>query len=151
MPVAALDRIPLPNLKTYSCVSVLALSGCAYFAMQVIRDPDWSKADDKKYHKNLVKNDTMVEGRSFGHYMSDVFTVMIREPVCVWVSLSPLAEYQKQKITVIKMMCYFPHIIRQIISRTLWHREFTKVGAIQLFLRSLVDSKTFRTLFCLWQ
>lgn len=41
MPTVILDRIPLPNLKLYSTVSVLLLSCCLYYAIVTTSDPDW--------------------------------------------------------------------------------------------------------------
>lgn len=41
MPTVILDRIPLPNLKLYSTVSVLLLSCCLYYAVVTTSDPDW--------------------------------------------------------------------------------------------------------------
>ena len=94
MPVTLLDRLPMPNLRMYSSGSVVALSACVYYATQVIKDPNWSAAADSAdivgLHKEVVdlnkSNASMPDGRSMGQYVSDVFSVMIREPVCVWVS-----------------------------------------------------------------
>lgn len=41
MPTIILDRIPLPNLKVYTSVSVLLVSFCVYFAIDSTKDPDW--------------------------------------------------------------------------------------------------------------
>lgn len=41
MPTIILDRIPLPNLKIYTSVSVLLVSFCVYFAVNSTKDPDW--------------------------------------------------------------------------------------------------------------
>lgn len=88
-----LDRIPLPNLKTYSCGSVLALSACIYFATQVIKDPNWNIQDSSDFAQSkgahLDTNDTnssTLDGRTAGQFVTDIFTVMIREPICVWVN-----------------------------------------------------------------
>lgn len=54
MPTIILDRIPLPNLKIYTSVSVLLVSFCVYFAVNSTNDPDW----------RLLLNSTSVD--SFG-------------------------------------------------------------------------------------
>lgn len=41
MPTIILDRIPLPNLKIYTSISVLLVSFCVYFAVNSTKDPDW--------------------------------------------------------------------------------------------------------------
>ncbi|KAL3288048.1 hypothetical protein HHI36_002500 [Cryptolaemus montrouzieri] len=91
MPVAILDRIPLPNLRAYTAGSVLALSACVYFVTQTIKDPNWDsvQSDIKNVLQNELDNSTnssLSDGRTMRKYMTDVFTVLIREPICVWVS-----------------------------------------------------------------
>lgn len=94
MPVVPLERLPLPNLKVYSFVSVVALSACIYYAAQIIKEPNWNYPTefDKKDSGNAAgaRNTTDADGRTVGQFVSDVFTVMIREPVCVWVSFPNL-------------------------------------------------------------
>lgn len=41
MPNVILDRIPLPNLKLYTSVSVLLVSCCVYYAISSTSDPFW--------------------------------------------------------------------------------------------------------------
>lgn len=41
MPSTLLDRIPLPNLKLYTTVSLLLVSGCIYYAINATSDPQW--------------------------------------------------------------------------------------------------------------
>lgn len=91
MPVVPLDRLPVPNLKIYSFISVAALSTCVYFAAQVIKDPNWntvpSEMDNKGSIPRGADNTTILDNRTLAQYVSDIFTVMIREPVRVWVSV----------------------------------------------------------------
>lgn len=91
MPVVPLDRLPVPNLKIYSVISVAALSTCVYFAAQIIKDPNWnnvlSEMDAKNSIPKSVENGTVLDNRTLAQYVSDIFAVMIREPVRVWVSL----------------------------------------------------------------
>lgn len=78
MPVIFLDRIPLPTLKAYTCVSVVALSACVYVAVQTIKDPNWNSTQTEQQHDH---NNTL----SLGQLMYQIFSVMIREPISVWV------------------------------------------------------------------
>lgn len=78
MPVVLLDRLPLPNLRVYTAASVLALSGCVYFAQQTVSRG--APQDD------MDKTNATEEYTSVGQKVSQVFAVMIREPMCVWVS-----------------------------------------------------------------
>jgi autocrine motility factor receptor len=51
MPIALVHSISLPNLKIYTTISLLLLSGCFYYAFDVVRtDPHW------KLHQNLTNN-----------------------------------------------------------------------------------------------
>lgn len=90
MPVSLVDRLPMPNLRLYTSGSVLALSACIYYATQVIKDPNWStteSGDIAGLNNDLNKtNASVIDGRTVGQYVQDVFSVMIREPICVWVS-----------------------------------------------------------------
>jgi autocrine motility factor receptor len=93
MPVILLDRLPVPNLRMYSSGSVLALSACIYFATQVIKDPNWSAGESdmaNAIHKqdSNKSNASLPDGRTMGQYVSDVFSVMIREPICVWTMIN---------------------------------------------------------------
>lgn len=92
MPVVPLDRLPVPNLKIYSFVSVAALSTCVYFAAQVVKEPNWNTVPSEMDNKGSTvptgaDNSTALDNRTVAQYMSDIFTVMIREPVRVWVSV----------------------------------------------------------------
>jgi len=47
MPIALVRSISLPNLKVYTTISLLMVSGCLYYAFDVVRtDPNW------KLHQN---------------------------------------------------------------------------------------------------
>ncbi|XP_044264792.1 E3 ubiquitin-protein ligase AMFR-like [Tribolium madens] len=87
MPVILLDRLPVPNLRMYSAGSVLALSACIYYATQVIKDPDWGVVSEDLKDSNK-SNASVPHGRTMGQFVSDVFSVMIREPVCVWTMIN---------------------------------------------------------------
>uniref|UniRef100_A0A1L8DSF2 Putative e3 ubiquitin ligase n=1 Tax=Nyssomyia neivai TaxID=330878 RepID=A0A1L8DSF2_9DIPT len=41
MPTFVVDRIPLPSLRFYTILSVLWVSVCLYYSINVTRDPDW--------------------------------------------------------------------------------------------------------------
>lgn len=44
MPIALVHSISLPNLKIYTTISLLLLSGCFYYAFDVVRsDPQWNQ------------------------------------------------------------------------------------------------------------
>lgn len=77
MPVVLLDRLPLPNLRVYTAASVLALSGCVYFAQQTV---------SKGALQDEMNNTNSTQDASIGEKLGMMFTVMIREPMCVWVS-----------------------------------------------------------------
>jgi hypothetical protein len=51
MPIALVRSISLPNLKIYTTISLLLVSGCFYYAFDVVRtDPHW------KIHQNTSQN-----------------------------------------------------------------------------------------------
>lgn len=41
MSTVLLDRIPLPNFKIYTTISVLFVSACVYYAINITSDPYW--------------------------------------------------------------------------------------------------------------
>lgn len=90
MPAILLERAPLPTLKVYTCVSVAALSACVYFAAQSGgRDPNWNGGDAHGAavpHDANKTNSSGLDERSFGSWVYHVFSMMVREPVSVWVS-----------------------------------------------------------------
>ncbi|CAH1977669.1 unnamed protein product [Acanthoscelides obtectus] len=91
MPAVPLDRLPLPNLRAYSMISVVALSMCIYYATQVIKDPNWNKMTEVDGKSNLLpvpRNASSTDSKSFGQFVSDIFAVMIREPICVWTMIN---------------------------------------------------------------
>ncbi|XP_025831696.1 E3 ubiquitin-protein ligase AMFR isoform X2 [Agrilus planipennis] len=91
MPVILLNRLPLPNLKTYVCLSVLALSSCVYFATTVIKNPDWNKGKSGISNENETFNETdkfSGDTRPLRQYISEIFLVMVHEAVCVWVMIN---------------------------------------------------------------
>ncbi|CAG9854032.1 unnamed protein product [Phyllotreta striolata] len=90
MPVVPLERLPLPSLRVYSFVSVVALSACTYYAAQIIKEPNWNYPGDfDKNDDNFEnRNGTDSDGRTVSQFVSDIFTVMTREPVCVWTMIN---------------------------------------------------------------
>lgn len=58
MPTIILDRIPLPNLKIYTSVSVLLVSFCVYYAANSTKDPDW------RLLLNATSVDSFVDSKS---------------------------------------------------------------------------------------
>ncbi|CAG9837281.1 unnamed protein product [Diabrotica balteata] len=88
MPMFPFERLPLPNLKIYSSVSVVALSACIYYAVQIVKEPSWNYTPTVEKKENEPWNVTNPDPRTAGQFVSDVFTVMIREPVCVWTMIN---------------------------------------------------------------
>lgn len=53
MPIALVRSISLPNLKVYTTVSLLLVSGCLYYAFDVVRtDPQWKLHHNTSYHSS---------------------------------------------------------------------------------------------------
>lgn len=87
MPFVRIERLPFPDLKTYTCGSVLALSACIYFATQAIKDPNAHlpvNIPDSEITK--ASNASTPDRKSMSVFMTQIFAVLIREPICVWVS-----------------------------------------------------------------
>lgn len=66
MPTIILDRIPLPNLKIYTSVSVLLVSFCVYFAVNSTKDPDWrlllnSTSVDSFVDSKLMDDESLIK------------------------------------------------------------------------------------------
>lgn len=62
MPIALVRSISLPNLKIYTACSLLLVSGCLYYAFDVVRtDPQWklhynSSQLSSSRHSSLLKS-----------------------------------------------------------------------------------------------
>lgn len=61
MSTVLLDRIPLPNFKIYTTISVLFVSACVYYAISVTSDPYWrlqnnSTNSDSDLSTGLLEN-----------------------------------------------------------------------------------------------
>lgn len=56
MPTSLLDRIPLPNLKLYTTISVLLLSGCVYYAINATSDPYWRMQNNSTIMSSIVSS-----------------------------------------------------------------------------------------------
>lgn len=51
MPIALVRSISLPNLKIYTTFSLLLVSGCFYYALDVVRtDPQWKLHHNTSHH-----------------------------------------------------------------------------------------------------
>lgn len=53
MSTVLLDRIPLPNFKIYTTISVLFVSACVYYAIGVTSDPYWRLQNNSTSHDDL--------------------------------------------------------------------------------------------------
>lgn len=96
MPIIVLERLPLPNLKTYTGASVLALSACIYYATHIVKDPDWNKPKSDldvspSNNDDFINNNTnrsSPDDRTFSQFTGDTFSVMTKEPICVWIMIN---------------------------------------------------------------
>jgi hypothetical protein len=53
MPIALVRSISLPNLKIYTTISCILLSGCLFYAFDVVRtDPQWKLHHNTSHHSN---------------------------------------------------------------------------------------------------
>lgn len=51
MPIALVRSISLPNLKIYTTISLLLVSGCLYYAFDVVKtDPQWKLHHNTSHH-----------------------------------------------------------------------------------------------------
>uniref|UniRef100_A0A646QCX6 AMFR n=1 Tax=Hemiscolopendra marginata TaxID=943146 RepID=A0A646QCX6_9MYRI len=94
MPVVFLDKVPLPNLQTYTAISVLLISCSIYYAGQITSQPDWKAnstlTDIISFEKNatgkMKSTDSFPENGTFPEN-SKIFQIvyfMIQEPLCIW-------------------------------------------------------------------
>ncbi|XP_019865622.1 E3 ubiquitin-protein ligase AMFR [Aethina tumida] len=92
MPSALFERFPMPNLKIYTAISVVALSACVYYAVQHIKDPknliqpeSGGASDQMQLNRT---NATGESGRTATQFITEVFYLMIRENVCTWTMIN---------------------------------------------------------------
>ncbi|RVE52959.1 hypothetical protein evm_002436 [Chilo suppressalis] len=102
MPVALVDRLPLPNLKVYTAGSVLLLSVALFHAISVTSDPNWRAHTTLQRQKvmaaegdaDVVKvvqvvsppalNMSINGTRNLTEQFVEVMTFMMQEPLCMW-------------------------------------------------------------------
>lgn len=89
MPMEFLDRVPVPNLRLYTTISIAVLSCSVYYAVLAVKDPAW-----RTNHTNIVsgidiviKNSTMTNPKTFGTHFKEIMAFMVQDPGCIWVSL----------------------------------------------------------------
>ncbi|KAG8236856.1 hypothetical protein J437_LFUL017221 [Ladona fulva] len=97
MPVIFLDRLPLPNLRTYVTVSVLLLTSSVFYAAEVTSDPEWKNnltaysqetrtaRTEKNDSSEFVTSNGIVEEIIPKRFRPrEVVAFMIRDPLCIW-------------------------------------------------------------------
>lgn len=94
MPIAALVRsISLPNLKIYTTVSLLLVSGCLYYAFDVVRtDPQW------KLHHNTSHHSTSRSSSSLLKAASDASSVLSNSDLSSLTSSLVMAEEKEELV-----------------------------------------------------
>ncbi|KAF7996268.1 hypothetical protein HCN44_001900 [Aphidius gifuensis] len=86
MPTVFLARVPVPNFRLYTAISVAILSCSVYYAAQIVRDPSW-----RTNHTNIIIKDEnstddsgTIDSRTPGMQLRELFSCMIQEPICFW-------------------------------------------------------------------
>lgn len=76
MPIALVRSISLPNLKIYTTISLLLVSGCFYYAYDVVRtDPQW------KLHQNASHNYAMTRPSLLKQTSNDAVSVLTNNEI----------------------------------------------------------------------
>lgn len=65
MPIVLNSSVPLPNLKLYASISVLLVSSCLYYAINVTSDPNWK----------LDSNSTLFSQRNGGDSLEELLSI----------------------------------------------------------------------------
>jgi hypothetical protein len=74
MPIALVRSISLPNLKIYTTLSLLLVSGCFYYAFDVVRtDPHWKLHQNTSLHNAITRSSSATLKQS-SSAASDVLT-----------------------------------------------------------------------------
>lgn len=111
MPMEFLDRLPVPNLRLYTTISFAILSCSIYYATQIIKDPAWRT---NHTHIDAITRDEInpTDPRSLGMHFRELLECMVDEPVCIWVRLFKITEFEnmyfkyKIHISVFKSSLY---------------------------------------------
>ena len=116
MPVALLERIPLPSLQTYTFISCTMFTCAVYYAHQIVTDEGGgtilpflrgyllgplglgstglSEALPDELHPQDPANATVVKKPIEGEgYTVDILNVLLMETWCVWVSPSEFSRH----------------------------------------------------------
>ncbi|XP_063981149.1 E3 ubiquitin-protein ligase AMFR-like [Diachasmimorpha longicaudata] len=86
MPALFLARLPVPNFRIYTTLSIAILSCSVYYAAQIVKDPAW-----RTNHTSIVVRDenstdstSPTDSRSSGVHLTELLACMIQEPICFW-------------------------------------------------------------------
>jgi hypothetical protein len=65
MPIALVRSISLPNLKIYTTISLLLVSGCFYYAFDTVRtDPQWKLHQNSSHNYAISRSSSIVKQSS---------------------------------------------------------------------------------------
>lgn len=92
MPIALVRSISLPNLKIYTTISLLLVSGCLYYAFDVVRtDPQWKLHQNTSYYSTSRPSSLLKTS-------NDAIAVLTNSDLLS--SLSSLASSEEKEPTV---------------------------------------------------
>lgn len=73
MPIALVRSISLPNLKIYTTISLLLVSGCFYYAFDTVRtDPQWKLHQNSSHNYAISRSSSIVKQQQQSSAMDDV-------------------------------------------------------------------------------
>lgn len=73
MPIALVRSISLPNLKIYTTISLLLVSGCFYYAFDTVRtDPQWKLHQNSSHNYAISRSSSIVKQQQQSLAVDDV-------------------------------------------------------------------------------
>jgi hypothetical protein len=72
MPIAIVRSLSLPNLKIYTTISLLLVSGCVYYSFNVVKDPNWKLQNNTTIHLHQHASPQSILSKSSNDAVSTV-------------------------------------------------------------------------------
>lgn len=96
MPIVLVRSLALPKLKIYTTISLLLLSGCLYYAFDVVRtDPEW------KIHQNTSHHSSPRSG-SLLKSSSDVISIVANSDILSSLKTSLLPSDENDELEAMR-------------------------------------------------
>lgn len=116
MPVIELDRLPLPSLRAYTALSVALLGASVYYAAQTINSAGLKPGQDLDLVSTAITTPNSIRPllgliKASGNHVAEIFSFMIHEPLCIWVSEKKMFSLFQQFFFIDFLLFFYVNIL----------------------------------------